>query len=150
MHEDLVFVVYELARKEKLPCNSTVGPSRQRQKLKRELCQGLFASLIRKPYRRLRSYNASDSVHVPAMTPSKKSWVIVSTGLVLLSFLFVISLPFFNDDIPPPTQQISKASFRAPKQNVWADLSEHETDELVKFLFSRAELNLTDSRRATA
>jgi len=110
----------------------------------------LFASLIRKPYRRLRSYNASDSVHVPAMTPSKKSWVIVSTGLVLISFLFFISLPFFNDDIPPPTQQISKASFRAPKQNVWADLSEHETDELVKFLFSRAELNLTDSRRATA
>jgi len=83
------------------------------------------------------------------MTPSKKSWVIVSTGLVLLSFLFFISLPFFNDDIPPPTQQISKASFRAPKQNVWADLSEHETDELVKFLFSHAELNLTDSRRAT-
>jgi hypothetical protein len=83
------------------------------------------------------------------MTPSKKSWVIVSTSLVLLSFLFFISLPSFNGNTPPPTPQISKAAFRAPKQNVWADLSEHETNELVKFLFSRAELNLTDSKRAT-
>ena len=84
-----------------------------------------------------------------AMTPSKKSWVVVSTGLVLLSLLFFISLPFFNDDTQPPAPQISKASFHAPKENVWADLSEHETDTLVKFLFSRAELNLTDSRKAT-
>ena len=83
------------------------------------------------------------------LAASKKSWVIASTGLVLLSFLFFISLPFFRGDTQPPSLHISKASFRAPKQNVWADLSEHETGELVKFLFSRAELNLTDSRRAT-
>src|SRR3954452_17720845 len=83
-----------------------------------DVSPGLFASLIRTPISTLTIIQASDSVHVAAMTPSKKSWVIVSTGLVLLSFLFFISLPFFDDDIPPPTQQISKASFRAPKQNV--------------------------------
>jgi hypothetical protein len=65
------------------------------------------------------------------MTPSKKSWVIVSTGLVLLSFLFFISLPLFNGDTPPPTPQIAKVSFHAPRQNVWADLSEHETEDTI-------------------
>ena len=84
------------------------------------------------------------------MASSKKTWVIVSAVLAFFSFLLFVSTPFINRDTIPPTPALSTASFRAPKENVWADLTEHETDELVKFLFTRERLNLTDSKRATS
>jgi hypothetical protein len=87
-------------------------------------------------------------IHVAAMASGKNPWAVISAVLVFFSFLLFISLPFLNHDMPP-TPGLSTVSFHAPKENVWADLSEHETEQLVRFLFSRQELNLTDSKRAT-
>jgi len=40
-------------------------------------------------------------------------------------------------------------TFRAPKRNVWADLSQVEAEEVTKFVFSEADLNLTDPATAS-
>ena len=84
------------------------------------------------------------------MASSKHTWTAVSTFLVFLFFLIFVSIPFINRDTIPTPPGINLASFRSPRENVWADLSEHETDALVKFLLSREELNLIDSKRAAS
>jgi hypothetical protein len=83
------------------------------------------------------------------MPSSKNPWVTISAVVVFFSFLLFVSIPFLGYDAPLLPPGPSTASFHAPKENVWADLNEKETNELVKFLFSREELNLTDSKRAT-
>ena len=83
------------------------------------------------------------------MAPSKNSWVTVSAVLVFFSFLLFVSIPFLHRDNIPLTPGLSTASYRASKENVWADLSEDETDELVKYLLTREELNLTATKSAT-
>ena len=67
----------------------------------------------------------------------------------LLLLLFTVS-PFLRHLSPPkllPTYH-EATSFRAPKQNVWAELSNSEAEDVLTFLFLRPELNLTDASKA--
>ena len=75
-----------------------------------------------------------------------------------LAFIFIVltaTFPFVKhvriSFVPPreDTATCSFESFRAPKQNVWADLSSNEADGVVKFLFKKSGLNLTKSSVAT-
>ncbi|KAJ0115578.1 hypothetical protein J7T55_010401 [Diaporthe amygdali] len=55
-----------------------------------------------------------------------------------------LSRPARNDDQHINVEPASPAHFRAPKQNVWSDLTRHEADEIYGFLWKEwAHLNLT-------
>jgi hypothetical protein len=67
------------------------------------------------------------------------------------AFVLFAALPFIQHNIAIATVRTNSESksFRAPKQNIWADLSENEVDDVLKFLFSKSDLNLTDAANAT-
>jgi primary-amine oxidase len=48
-----------------------------------------------------------------------------------------------------PSRGHDTGAFRAPKLNVWADLSTEEAEDVVNFLFKKSDLNLTQSSLAT-
>jgi primary-amine oxidase len=89
------------------------------------------------------------------MASFAKSWVAFSASILFLWVVFLASAPLFRHvesylQFLACTREYCEISvFRAPKQNVWADLSQSEADELMKFLFASPELNLTDISKAT-
>ena len=84
------------------------------------------------------------------MSPSRLSWCTFSAFVVFFVVLFLSAIPFFQQDTPLPLPDVSSAnSFHAPRQNIWAGLSKQEANDVIKFLFSRKDLNLTDVTRAT-
>lgn len=89
------------------------------------------------------------------MASFAKSWIAISASVVFLWVVFLASAPLFHHvdsylQFLASTREHSEISaFEAPKQNVWADLSQSEADELVEFLFADPELNLTDVAKAT-
>lgn len=83
------------------------------------------------------------------MSPSKLHWFTISALVVFTVILLFNAIPFLERTSPLALSIPSKAdTFHAPRQNIWVELSEHEADDVIKFLSSRADLNLT--RRAAA
>jgi hypothetical protein len=89
------------------------------------------------------------------MASFAKPWIAISASVVFLWFVFLASAPFLRHvdsylEFLASTREVSKTSpFHAPYKNVWADLSQKEADELLRFLFESSELNLTDASKAT-
>ena len=89
------------------------------------------------------------------MLSNTKFWVLTSASLACIFIVLTATFPFAKhvriSFVPPreDTATCSFESFRAPKQNVWADLSSNEADDVVKFLFKKSGLNLTESSVAT-
>jgi len=84
-----------------------------------------------------------------------KSWIALSTSAIFLWFVFLASAPFLRHvdsylEFLASTREASETSpFHAPHKNVWADLSQHEAEGLLKFLFDSPALNLTEASKAT-
>lgn len=66
-------------------------------------------------------------------------------------FVVVACFPFTNrvQITALPLKAPDAGSFHSPKHNVWADLSRDEARDLTEFLFSKADLNLTEAAKAT-
>jgi len=85
------------------------------------------------------------------MTSFSKYSLHISALIAFVLFVFAAILPFISRvqiTVLPPNVP-NAGSFHSRKQNVWADLSGDEARELTKFLFSKPELNLTESSKAT-
>ena len=88
---------------------------------------------------------------MPSIT---RLWLPISACIGFVIFVYLASVPFI-DHIKavlfahPRAAIINHILVDAPKQNVWADLSENEALELRSFLFSRPDLNLTEFSKAT-
>lgn len=81
-----------------------------------------------------------------------KSWVSFSACAAFLGFVyFAVAPQFFNiPAIAFHSSEIAHArKIQATKHNVWTDLTPSEADDVVKFLLSRADLNLTEAAKAT-
>jgi hypothetical protein len=82
-----------------------------------------------------------------------------SSGFWLKVSAFVAFIVLFITTISPFTKHVkfnltqpyhsNKVTFKAPRENVWADLSKKEADGIANFLFATSQLNLTDSTEAT-
>jgi len=89
------------------------------------------------------------------MASFAKPWVAISASVVFLWVVFLASALLFQhldsylQFLGSNREHSETCAFQAPKQNVWADLSQSEADELVKFLFASSELNLTELSKAT-
>jgi hypothetical protein len=91
-------------------------------------------------------------VHHIVMASLSKSWVSVSALAAFLLFLFFaaaplapnVKVPFFGSSQAPDASKV-----QASKQSVWADLSPSEAGDVVKFLLSKPDLNLTRASKAT-
>jgi primary-amine oxidase len=86
------------------------------------------------------------------MASLNKVWLTASACVAFLFFAFFASVPL--------GQTVKLVLFRSPqifdtnqiqasRQNIWADLSENETDEVLNFLYSKSGLNLTETSQAT-
>lgn len=85
------------------------------------------------------------------MPPTTKYWLQISAFIAFVLLVIATYFPFISRvqiHVFPP--KVPNAGlFHASKQNVWADLSREEAQDLTKFLFSASELNLTESSNAT-
>jgi hypothetical protein len=85
--------------------------------------------------------------------PSSARYLIPGSACIaFFLFLFLAAIPFIEHvkiSLLGPSNLISSNAIHSLKQNVWADLSQDEAVDLTKFLYSRAELNLTDASKAT-
>jgi primary-amine oxidase len=82
---------------------------------------------------------------------AKKHWVLISASIAFVFFVVTPSLSFIKHvrTSLAPSRDHDTAVFRAPKLNVWADLSTKEAEDVVNFLFRKTNLNLTLSSLAT-
>jgi hypothetical protein len=80
-----------------------------------------------------------------------KSWVSVSASAVFLLFILFAAAPLIPDAklVLFISSQVPYAhQIRAPKQNVWADLSPNEAGQVLAFLHSKSDLNLVEAPKA--
>ncbi|TVY81016.1 Membrane primary amine oxidase [Lachnellula suecica] len=90
------------------------------------------------------------------MASHAKSWIAISAAIFFLWCIFLALAPFLRHldsylQFLASTRNAAEISvFESPKQNVWADLDQNEADGLLKFVFSCAELNLTNAAKATS
>jgi len=82
---------------------------------------------------------------------AKKHWVLASAAIAFVFFVITPTLPFIKRvrTSLAPSRGHETGAFRAPKLNVWADLSTEEAEDVVNFLFKKLDLNLTESSLAT-
>jgi primary-amine oxidase len=82
---------------------------------------------------------------------AKKHWVLISASVAFVFLVVTPTLPFIQQvkTSLAPSRDQATANFRAPKLNVWADLTTKEAEEIVKFLFEKTNLDLTPSYLAT-
>ena len=81
-----------------------------------------------------------------------KTLMLSGFGAFALFVVFAYVPLIYPTKLPPFSWSSSIApekTFRAPKRNVWADLSQVEAEEVTKFVFSKADLNLTDAATAS-
>jgi primary-amine oxidase len=82
---------------------------------------------------------------------AKKHWVLISASAAFVFLVITPTLPFIQQvkTSLAPSRDHAGTNFRAPKLNVWADLTTKEAEDVVKFLFEKTDLNLTPSSSAT-
>jgi primary-amine oxidase len=82
---------------------------------------------------------------------AKKHWVLISASAAFVFLVITPTLPFIHHvkTSLAPSRDHAAEKFRAPKLNVWADLTTTEAEGVVKFLFEKTNLNLTLSSLAT-
>jgi primary-amine oxidase len=82
---------------------------------------------------------------------AKKHWVLISASAAFVFLVITPTLPLIHHVKTglAPSRDHAAATFRAPKLNVWADLTTMEAEGVVKFLFEKTNLNLTPSSLAT-
>jgi primary-amine oxidase len=82
---------------------------------------------------------------------ARKHWVLISASVAFVFLILTPALPFIQHvkTSLAPSRDHAAAKFRAPKLNVWADLTTTEAEGVVKFLFEKTNLNLTPSSLAT-
>lgn len=86
------------------------------------------------------------------MASINKFWIQISAFVAFILFVIAACFPFINrvEIRILPTNASPAGSFRSPKQNVWADLSREEAEDVIKYLFTKSDLNLTEASKATA
>lgn len=73
-----------------------------------------------------------------------RPFVILSSLLVIISLAAFLSFPFSTDHTPVEYSSRHSDGFQAPKQNIWAELTEIEAAEVNDFILEEfADLNLT-------
>ncbi len=89
------------------------------------------------------------------MERHKRFLAALATLFVFVSVLSFLSLSSGGDGLlnPPRFRDAGghrKSSFKAPKRNVWAELSQEEADDVYEFLLGQwADLNVTRSPKST-
>ncbi len=85
------------------------------------------------------------------LSTAKKHWVLISASAAFVFLVITPTLPFIQQikTSLAPSRDHAATNFRAPKVNVWADLTTKEAEEVVKFLFEKTNLSLTPSSLAT-
>ncbi|WPH03192.1 Hypothetical protein R9X50_00606800 [Acrodontium crateriforme] len=80
------------------------------------------------------------------MDSRRKPWVILSSLVLLVTFLlYYSSWTTQRTPLKYAEQAISKPAFKAPKENIWAELSEREAADVNAFILKEyAHLNLTE------
>lgn len=76
-------------------------------------------------------------------------WRVLSVFFVFLVFLLFVSIPFLQRGHIPILNSSNTESFQAKRQNIWADLSDHEAKNVVDFLYLSPDLNLTKPTEVT-
>ncbi|CZR64645.1 related to copper amine oxidase [Phialocephala subalpina] len=86
------------------------------------------------------------------MSSSSRPWVKITGFIAFILVVIAASSPFIKhvktSFIPSHTSDAN--AYKAPKNNVWSDLSKWEANSVANFLLSSSGLNLTDSAKATS
>jgi len=82
------------------------------------------------------------------------SKLLMFSGLIAFAlFVFFASVPILHPaKLIPLSWSTSKTldnEISAPRKNIWADLSQSESEEVRKFVFSKPDLNLTEAAKAS-